>query len=157
MHVEAATIALNFKNSNPIFLSSIYVPPSSDHSMFTFDLETLIQLNSNHIICGDFNAHHTSWNCNNNNPRGVSLRSFSDYAGLEILFPNSPTRYGSNTSSTIDLTVIKNFLFPYEIHSLAELSPDHNPILLCFYFKYSLPDSQGKITTNWKKFQKNPH
>ncbi|GBO21007.1 hypothetical protein AVEN_48303-1 [Araneus ventricosus] len=121
--------------------------------MFTFDLETLIQLNSNHIICGDFNAHHTSWNCNNNNPRGTSLRSFSDYVELEILFPNSPTRYGSNSSSTIDLTVIKSFLFPYEIHSLAELSSDHNPILLCFYFKYSLPVSQGKIITNWKKFQ----
>ncbi|GBN26719.1 hypothetical protein AVEN_56154-1 [Araneus ventricosus] len=56
-------------------------------------------------------------------------------------------------TSTIDLTVIKNFLFPYEIHSLSELSSDHNPVLLCFYFKYSLPDCQGKTTTNWKKIK----
>ncbi|GBO13759.1 RNA-directed DNA polymerase from mobile element jockey [Araneus ventricosus] len=133
----------------------MYVPPSSDSSMFTFDIENIIQLGLNHIICGDFNAHHTSWGCNSNSHRGTTLFHFVNAAGLEILAPSTPTRFGPFSSSTIDLAIVREFLYPYEIHSLPELSSDHNPVLLNFYFKYTIPSINGKTKTNWNKFRNN--
>ncbi|GBO23086.1 RNA-directed DNA polymerase from mobile element jockey [Araneus ventricosus] len=131
----------------------MYVPPSSDPSMFIFDIENLIQISSNQIICGDFNAHHTSWGCNSNSHRGITLFNFVNAAGLEILAPSTPTRYGQFSSSTIDLAIVREFLYPYEIHSLPEFSSDHNPVLLNFYFKYSIPSINGKTKTNWNNFR----
>ncbi|GBL92493.1 hypothetical protein AVEN_246059-1, partial [Araneus ventricosus] len=133
----------------------MYVPPSSDSSMFTFDIENIIQLGTNHIICGDFNAHHSSWGCNSDSHRGTTLYHFVNAAGLEILAPSTPTRFGPFSSSTIDLAIVREFLYPYEIHSLPELSSDHNPILLNFYFKYTIPSINGKTKTNWNKFRNN--
>ncbi|GBN20035.1 hypothetical protein AVEN_81183-1 [Araneus ventricosus] len=67
-YVEASVVVLELNNSERITLTSIYILLSSDQGMFTFDIENLIQISSNQIICGDFNAHHTSWGCNNNSP-----------------------------------------------------------------------------------------
>ncbi|GBO39452.1 RNA-directed DNA polymerase from mobile element jockey [Araneus ventricosus] len=121
--------------------------------MFTLDIENLIQLGPNQIICGDYNAHHTSWGCYNDNPRGIRLLNFVNSAGIEILAPTTPTRFGNNSSSTIDLAIVREFLYPYDIISLPELSSDHNPVLLNFYFKYSIPSTNGKMKTNWNKFR----
>ncbi|GBN05234.1 hypothetical protein AVEN_52847-1 [Araneus ventricosus] len=154
-YVEASIVVLNFKDKDPITITSIYIPPTTDTSLFTIDLESLIKTSPNQIICGDFNAKHTSWGCLNDCTRGKNLKHFSDLVGLEILAPTTPTRYGNNSASTIDLALVKDFLYPYEIHSIPELSSDHNPVILNFYFKYTLPRSQSIIKTNWKKFTDN--
>ncbi|GBN51452.1 hypothetical protein AVEN_106231-1 [Araneus ventricosus] len=147
-YVEASVVVLDFNNSEKITLTSIYAPPSSDPGMFTFDIENVIQISSNQIICGYFNAHHISWGCASNNPRGVTLTNFVNNAGIEILAPSTPTRFENNSASTIDLAIVREFLYPYDIQSLPELSSDHNPVLLNFYFKYSIPSINGKIKTN---------
>ncbi|KAF8789920.1 RNA-directed DNA polymerase mobile like protein [Argiope bruennichi] len=122
--------------------------------MFTFDLETLFQISSNQIICGDYNAKHRSWNNNTNTPRGNTLKRFANNAGLEVIAPADPTRYGYNSETTIDIALVKDFLFPYKITSLPEMSSDHNPVALHFHFKYTMPDITGKTKTNWKNFNK---
>ncbi|GBO20729.1 RNA-directed DNA polymerase from mobile element jockey [Araneus ventricosus] len=154
-YVEATVVVINLKNCEPVNLVSMYVPPSAELGMFTFDIENLIQLGTYQIICGDFNAHHTTWNCSSISPRGITLRNFVDQVGLEILHPDSPTRYGSYSASTIDLTLIKNFLFPYEIHSIPEMSSDHNPVMVCFFLKYQLPDTKGNSKINWNRYRDN--
>ncbi|GIY86090.1 hypothetical protein CDAR_103341, partial [Caerostris darwini] len=111
----------------------------SDPHLFTIDLEAIMQLGANVIMCGDYNAHHLQWKCNNNNARGLQLLNFAIKTDLDIIAPNSHTRYGHNSTSTIDLAVIKNFLFPYQISSIAELSSDHNPVELTFNFDYLIP------------------
>ncbi|GBM82442.1 RNA-directed DNA polymerase from mobile element jockey [Araneus ventricosus] len=152
-YVEATVVALDLNNSEKITLTSIYVPHSSDPGMFTFDIENLIQVSRNQIICGDYNAHHISWGCASTNHRGATLMNFVNSAGLEILAPSTPTRFGTNSASTIDLAIVREFLYPYDIISLPELSSDHNPILLNFYFKFSIPSINGKTKTNWNKFR----
>ncbi|GIY35501.1 hypothetical protein CDAR_239651 [Caerostris darwini] len=94
------------------------------------------------------------WKCNNNNARGLQLLNFAIKTDLDIIAPNSPTRYGHNSTSTIDLAVIKNFLFPYQISSIAELSSDHNPVELTFNFDYLIPTENSNIFTNWTLFTK---
>ncbi|GBL70831.1 RNA-directed DNA polymerase from mobile element jockey [Araneus ventricosus] len=93
--------------------------------MFTFDIENLIQVSPNQIICGDFNAYHINWGCASTNHRGATLMNFINSAGLEILAPSTPTRFGTNSASTIDLAIVREFLYPIN----------------------------GKTKTNWNKFR----
>ncbi|GFX30011.1 hypothetical protein TNCV_2617221 [Trichonephila clavipes] len=120
------------------------------------NLETILQINSNCVIFGDFNATHNTWNCSRNSTRGIQLKNFSDIINLEIAFPNSPTRYGYNSYNTLDFALISNFNFPYNIESISELSSDHNPVMLNFSLSYSIhKDNSRAITTCWSAFKKN--
>ncbi|GBN08605.1 hypothetical protein AVEN_72664-1 [Araneus ventricosus] len=59
-------------------------------------------LNNSVIMCGDFNAHHTSWNCNRINATGKAIYNYEHCKNLEILLPPIPTRYRPNSATTID-------------------------------------------------------
>ncbi|GFX98858.1 RNA-directed DNA polymerase from mobile element jockey [Trichonephila clavipes] len=120
------------------------------------NIETLIQANNNCVIFGDFNATHNSWNCSKNSPRGIRLKDFADNNNLEIAFANSPTRYGYNTSSTLDFALISNFNYPYNIVSIPDLSSDHNPVILNFTITSPIhKDNPRAITTCWSAFRNN--
>ncbi|GFW84573.1 putative RNA-directed DNA polymerase from transposon X-element [Trichonephila clavipes] len=129
---------------------------TSDKNLFTVDIEALIQANSNCVIFGDFNATHSAWNCSKNSPRGIRLKYFTDDNNLEIAFPNSPTRYGYNSSNTLDFAIISNFNYPYNIVSINDLSSDHNPVMLNFNIATPIhKDNPRAITTCWSAFRKN--
>ncbi|GFS88756.1 nucleic-acid-binding protein from transposon X-element [Trichonephila clavipes] len=154
-HVEATTVTINPPNFDPLSITSIYVPPPSDKLLFTLDLETIMQVNSHCVIFGDFNATHKYWNCSRNSTRGTQLKNFCDQVNLEIIYPDSPTRYGYNTSNTLDIALVNDFNFPYDISSLAELSSDHNPVLLNFNFSLPIHEENPRaITTCWRLFRK---
>ncbi|GFU22700.1 hypothetical protein TNCV_762771 [Trichonephila clavipes] len=155
-HVEATTVTLTPPNTNHISITSIYVPPRSDNLLFTLDLETILQINSNCVIFGDFNATHNSWNCSNNFTRGFQLKNFANTTNLERAFPNTPTRYGYNSFNTLDFALISNFNFPYNIKSISELSSDHNPVTLSFTLTSTIHKHNSRaITTFWSAFSSN--
>ncbi|GBO10521.1 hypothetical protein AVEN_214391-1 [Araneus ventricosus] len=83
--VEATTISLNLVNKDTFTITSIYIPPYTDPTLFTIDLETLIQIGPNPIICGDFNAQHQIWGSPINTTRGKELVRFAQAVGIEIL------------------------------------------------------------------------
>ncbi|GBO40075.1 hypothetical protein AVEN_757-1 [Araneus ventricosus] len=143
-YVEACIVAINFKNQDLITLTSIYVPPLLILPIFILNnIEVLLQISPNQILCGDYNAHHTSWGYNYDCPRGNAINAFALQAGLEILAPRTPTKFGRNSENTIDFIIVKNLLYPYENHSISELSSDHNPITLNFFLQYSIPKYPG--------------
>ncbi|GFX21847.1 RNA-directed DNA polymerase from mobile element jockey [Trichonephila clavipes] len=153
-HIEATTVTIIPPNTNHISITSIYVPPRSDNHLFTQDLETILQINSNCVIFGDFNATHSAWNCSHNSTRGTQLITFADNTNLEIAFPDSHTRYGYNSSNTLDFAEISNFNFPYTIESISELSSDHNPVMLSFNLTSSIHKNNPRaITTCWSAFK----
>ncbi|GFW95181.1 hypothetical protein TNCV_313851 [Trichonephila clavipes] len=122
--------------------------------LFTRDLETILQINSNCVIFGDFNATHSTWNCSHNSTRGNHLNTFTDNTNLEIAFPASPTRYGYNSLNTLDFALISNFNFPYTIESIPDLSSDHNPVMLSFNLTSSIHKSNPRaITTCWSAYK----
>ncbi|GFW76926.1 probable RNA-directed DNA polymerase from transposon X-element [Trichonephila clavipes] len=133
--IEATVVILTPLDHDPISIVSIYIPPKSDEYTFTIDIENLIQTSSNCVLFGNFNAPHTAWNCKNNSSRGVRLLDFTNLTNLHIAYPDSPTRFGINTSNTLDIALIRNFYYPYTINSLHDLSSDHNPVLLNFTLK----------------------
>ncbi|GFV75883.1 probable RNA-directed DNA polymerase from transposon X-element [Trichonephila clavipes] len=152
-HIEATVVVITPQNLNPI---SIYVPPTSDARLFTLDLENLLQTNSNCVIFGDFNATHNMWNCPNNSIRGCQLKTFAEILDLTIAFPDTPTRFGSRSANTLDFALINNFNFPFNINSIAELSSDHNPVILNFSLLPPIhQDNSRAVTTCWSTFKNN--
>ncbi|GBO37692.1 putative RNA-directed DNA polymerase from transposon BS, partial [Araneus ventricosus] len=151
--VEATSISLNLTNKEPFTVTSIYIPPDTDPTLYTLDLETLIQLGPNPIICGDFNAQHQNWGSPINTTRGKELVRFTQVLGMEILAPPSPTRFGFNSATILDLAVIKDFILPFSIISLPELYSDHNPVKLTFQLKFTTLHNSVTTHTDWTKFQ----
>ncbi|GFV41881.1 probable RNA-directed DNA polymerase from transposon X-element [Trichonephila clavipes] len=154
--LEANNIILTSPKHDPISITCVYIPPSSDENLFTIDIEHFIQTASNCILFGDFNATHNAWNCKNNTTRGRHLFNFANMLNLNIAFPSTPTRFGHNSANTIDIALIKNFYYPFTINSIGDLSSDHNPIFLNFNFKLAeaLPNPRA-VSTDWKAFKIN--
>ncbi|GBO21576.1 putative RNA-directed DNA polymerase from transposon BS [Araneus ventricosus] len=151
--VEATSISLNLTNKEPFTVTSIYILQDTDPTLYTLDLETLIQLGPNPIICSDFNAQHQNWGSPINTTRGKELVRFTQVLGMEILAPPSPTRFGFNSATILDLAVIKDFILPFSIISLPELYSDHNPVKLTFQLKFTTLHNSVTTHTDWTKFQ----
>ncbi|GFX81940.1 RNA-directed DNA polymerase from mobile element jockey [Trichonephila clavipes] len=154
--LEATNIILTPPKHDPISITCVYIPPSSDENLFTIDIEHFIQTASNCILFGDFNATHNAWNCKNNTTRGRHLFNFANMLNLNIAFPSTPTRFGHNSSNTIDIAHIKNFYYPFTINSIDDLSSDHNPVFLNFNFKLAEePPNPRAVSTDWNAFKTN--
>ncbi|GFV90003.1 RNA-directed DNA polymerase from mobile element jockey [Trichonephila clavipes] len=148
--------ATNSPKHDPISITCVYIPPSSDENLFTIDIEHFIQTASNCILFGDFNATHNAWNCKNNTTRGRHLFNFANMLNLNIAFPSTPTRLGHNSANTIDIALIKNFYYPFTMNSIDDLSSDHNPVFLNFSFKLAeAPPNPRAVSTDWKTFKIN--
>ncbi|GFT83758.1 hypothetical protein TNCV_3891311 [Trichonephila clavipes] len=154
--LEATNIILTSPKNDPISITFVYIPPSSDENLFTIDIEHFIQTASNCILFGDFNATHNAWNCKNNTTRGRHLFNFANMLNLNIAFPSTPTTFGHNSANTIDIALIKNFYYPFTINSIDDLSSDHNPVFLNFNFKLAeAPPNPRAVSTDWKAFKIN--
>ncbi|GFS94961.1 nucleic-acid-binding protein from transposon X-element [Trichonephila clavipes] len=154
--LEATNIILTPSKHDPISITSVYIPPSSDENLFTLDIEYFIQTANNCVLFGDFNASHTAWNCNNISNRGRHLYNFANMVNLNIAYPPTPTRFGYNSANTIDIAIIKNFYYPFTINSIDDLSSDHNPVFLNFNFKLAIePPNPRAVSTDWNAFRLN--
>ncbi|GFT24776.1 hypothetical protein TNCV_4805801 [Trichonephila clavipes] len=84
------------------------------------------------------------WNCPNNSIRGCQLKTFVDTRSQHCI-SRHPTRYGYRSANTLDFAIINNFHFPYNINSLAELSSDHNPVILNFSLLQFIMTTLGQL------------
>ncbi|GFX21449.1 RNA-directed DNA polymerase from mobile element jockey [Trichonephila clavipes] len=73
--------------------------------------------------------------------------------------PPTPTRYGYNSASTLDLAITTNVDWPCTVTSRSELSSDHNPVTFDFITTthFFLPPNKRytQMKTNWGKFTQN--
>ncbi|XP_055932871.1 uncharacterized protein LOC129962895 [Argiope bruennichi] len=101
------------------------------------------------------NAHHINWNCRSSNSTGKALADLANSKNLEILAPQTPTRFGPNSASTIDLAITKNFSYKHQITSIPDLPSDHNPIELKYDFNITpIIINRQKVTTDWENYKK---
>ncbi|GFW07444.1 uncharacterized protein TNCV_3915771 [Trichonephila clavipes] len=72
----------------------------------------------------------------------------------DLIAPPTPTRYGTDSASTLDYALIKNLIWPCTADSIPELSSDHNPVR--FHFprtsNFAIPPPQ--LNTTWSIFTK---
>lgn len=147
--IEATTICINETNVSPLTIASVYVR-NNPHPSFTEDIDLISKLNPSTVLCGDFNAKHKRWHSGNGNTAGTILHDFAELAGFEIIAPPTPTRYGRNSQSTIDLTLHKGFSFHCNIESIPDLGSDHNPVICTFDISLKMPEVGVYFTTNWE-------
>ncbi|GFY13316.1 hypothetical protein TNCV_2335801 [Trichonephila clavipes] len=85
--------------------------------------EALFSLGGASIICGDFNAHHTSWGCRRNDkPRQRLSKNLIDSTDTQIA-PNPHLHaFGHNSASIIDIALTRNIHWLSQVESIAELS-----------------------------------
>ncbi|GIY65390.1 hypothetical protein CEXT_468811 [Caerostris extrusa] len=77
---------------------------------------------------------------------------FTNDNRLHIAAPLTPTRYGTNTPSTIDIALFKNLNYSYTCESVSVLTSDHNPVI--YHLDLIMPnnDSQTYKIPNWFNF-----
>ncbi|GBO28120.1 hypothetical protein AVEN_13511-1 [Araneus ventricosus] len=113
-YISNTIVKVTLSNQPPRIIASVYVPCETNRN-FLNDLNKSLNLNNSVIMCGDFNAHHTNWNCKKKTVAGNALVHFAQCNNFEILAPPTPTRFGPSSATTIDLALIKIFSFNYEI------------------------------------------
>ncbi|GFU08258.1 probable RNA-directed DNA polymerase from transposon X-element [Trichonephila clavipes] len=150
---EATIVVLTPPGENPLLIASIYIPPTTSPSACIHDLEKIFALEHSSILCGDYNAHHKHWGCNDNNPSGQLIKNLIDNTDTDIVAPNTPTRFGYNSASTIDFALTRNLYWVSDIVSSPELSSDHNPIILNFQTSIQFNFPTRNVSTNWERFR----
>ncbi|GFS49221.1 RNA-directed DNA polymerase from mobile element jockey [Trichonephila inaurata madagascariensis] len=105
------------------------------------------------IICGDFNAHHTSWGCQRIDNRGSIIKNILDNTDTQIIATTTPTRFGYNSASIIDFALTRNLHWRSQVESIAELSSDHNPLLISFDTNTRFAFPKRNVRTDWEVFR----
>ena len=119
-------------------------------------------LSENCILAGDFNAHHTFWNCARNDPNGIKLYDAIENSNLFVLNHNSLThvdRY-RNKKSNLDLILCSlSMADKINIKINDETwGSDHYPIYATcniskqLYYKKSF--KIHSVRTNWENVSK---
>ncbi|GFW02622.1 probable RNA-directed DNA polymerase from transposon X-element [Trichonephila clavipes] len=126
--VEATLVALTPSDQEPFLVAFIYAPPNPNYRNLRADLDGIFKIFKSAFLACDFNAKQTSWGCVNSDPRGNYLLRFIINNNLDLIAPPTPTRYGTDSASTLDYALIKNLIWPCTADSIPELSSDHNPI-----------------------------
>ncbi|GIY00355.1 hypothetical protein CEXT_145331 [Caerostris extrusa] len=88
-----------------VALTSTYSSPSEDLDSTLQDYSSTIPMNTHQIICGDFNAHSTTWGYNSEDQRGKLLMDFISFRQLFLVNPqdSQPTFIRSGAVGWPDL------------------------------------------------------
>ncbi|GFS42582.1 putative RNA-directed DNA polymerase from transposon X-element [Trichonephila inaurata madagascariensis] len=151
--LEATSVTLTPPGGTPLLISSIYISPSFPYQHINTDLEALFSLGGASILCGDFNAHHTSWGCRRVDYRGTIIKNLLDSTDTQIIAPQTPTRFGNTSASIIDFALTRNLHWHCQVESIAELSSDHNPILISFDTNARFAFPKRHTSTDWAAFR----
>lgn len=96
-------------NKKAISILSFYSPSNSDPAFSKLKLDALVKsIPEPLILAGDFNAHHTSWGCGSDTPRGREVLEIIDDNNLVLLNDGQPTTIGSLTwrANALDLSLV---------------------------------------------------
>lgn len=129
--IENVSISVEI-NGRPIRFTSAYNPKNTPK--LWDDLSKITNSYSDFFIFGDFNAHHTTWNCFNNNSAGTCLYNHQVQSNYYVCFPNDFTRFGQGAQPTrpsvIDILLTNSTLNMSSIETLPGLlNSDHVPIV----------------------------
>ena len=83
-------VAVTISTSKTMTICSLYLPPSDN--LNSVSLSRLInQLPTPFVICGDFNCHSITWDCEKNNSRGDRIDDFITENNICLLNDGSYT------------------------------------------------------------------
>ena len=133
--------------------SSNYVQPMEDRQTWVDTLEA----RGPSVICGDFNAHHVSWDeYAQGMPRGAELYNWVEENEMAVLNDGKPTRsarfqQGCGPSAP-DITIVNSEVADrFSWQQLNELSSDHSPILIKWNQLIKTERAQRRVRPNFQK------
>ena len=158
-HLECIAAKINSPQGR-IMITCVYNSPARVRPLEVNSLRTIFNQEARVIISGDLNARHTLWGCKSSNDNGRNLLTYCMQHGIEIVYPDEPTRYPTTSRaapSVLDLVLVKGMssATPTAI-SWHELSSDHNPVVVRFRKNVLIK----KHTTwdvkraNWKNYRR---
>ncbi|GFW76671.1 probable RNA-directed DNA polymerase from transposon X-element [Trichonephila clavipes] len=98
-------------------------------------------------------VHSSSWGCKRNDQRGKIVKNLIDTTNTQLIAPTSHTRFGYNSASIIDFALTRNLPWPSQVESIAELSSDHNPIMINLDTNTRFAFPKRNVTTDWESFR----
>ena len=114
------------------------------------------------VICGDFNAHHVSWDeYAQDMPRGAELYNWVEENEMAVLNDGKPTRaariqQGCGLSAPDITTVNSEAVDRFSWQPLNELSSDHSPILIKWNQLVKTERTQRMVRPNFHKADLEP-
>ena len=145
-HLTIANVCLTPASSN-------YVQPMEDRQTWVDTLEARGLL----VICGDFNAHHVSWDeYAQGMPRGVELYNLVEENEMAVLNDGKPTRAARFQQGcglcAPDITISTSEAADrFRWQPLNELSSDHSPILIKWNQLVKTERAQRRVRPNFQK------
>lgn len=137
-------------------ICSIYVRQHHQPNDVINDLTQFLNVDTKLILAGDFNAHHPRWQRRNPNINsyGRALNTFIFNNDFDIAFPPTPTRFDPNTGNgnTLDFALLHEISYPYTVVSPAELSSDHNPVIITLTTQVLLPPHLTHPSIDWVSY-----
>ncbi|RLU23006.1 hypothetical protein DMN91_005284, partial [Ooceraea biroi] len=127
-------IGIRVVNTTRVFnLIAVYRKPYGRENIATWnELLDFSEVEEDTIILGDFNAHHTTWNCDSTDKNGERLFSAMYDQGFSVLNSDFKSRlnYYNQVASNIDLVFVNNNLPGLlEYNQLPDTwGSDHYPI-----------------------------
>lgn len=154
-NTEATSIVVSTARNGDITVISCYQPPRLP--LLEADLDALLPGGRQTVALGDFNAKSPEWNSRIVNTRGrVMLRFLGRHAGdVLALGPEEPTfDDGRRRSDVLDIALLREMTFNFDILAQAEGSSDHNPIFLNLGDQGDAEeDTFIKKRTDWEQFR----
>ena len=133
--------------------SSNYVQPMEDRQTWVDAIEAL----EPSVICGDFNAHHVSWDeYFQGMHRGVELYNWVEENEMAVLNDGKPTRAARFQQwcglSAPDITIVNSEAADrISWQPLNELSSDHSPIIIKWNQLVKTERAQRRVRPNFQK------
>ena len=109
------------------------------------------------VICGDFNAHHVSWDeYAQGMPRGAELKNLVEENEMAVLNDGKPTRAARFQQGcglcAPDITIFNSEAADrFSWQSLNELRSDHSPILIKWNQLVKTERAQRRMRPNFQK------
>lgn len=153
-HMEATSVVVNTQRHGPLKISSVYNPPTK--TITNDDIELLFRETMPTIVAGDLNAKHPAWNSRSTNRLGRQLSQILDGKPHIIVdAPVAPTFYHNNPNfrpDILDIALLRGVRQTHSLTTLAELSSDHNPVLLQLGLDAAHQDTITIRKTDWSEF-----
>ncbi|KAK9881891.1 hypothetical protein WA026_018088 [Henosepilachna vigintioctopunctata] len=152
-NIESTGIRIEIEG-RPTNIYSIYKSPLKE--MKEEDIKKIFKSKVPTIAAGDINAKHTDWNCRVSNTSGRILSEIIEKHNIILAAPNEHTHISSNAGTTdiLDIALMKNIRWNYEIESRMDLSSDHCPVIMELETTIDRENTTRKIT-NWRSFREN--
>lgn len=134
-----------------ISIVSFYSPTNCNPSFNKVKLDSLVKsIPSPFIFAGDFNAHHTSWGCGSDSPRGREVLEIIDENNLVLLNDGQPTTIGSMTwrPNALDLSVVSSSLAlhcEWSVHDSPLGTSYHLPVIIKVLLGNKSDDTNSNI------------